>query len=192
MKTLSETKALRDLQKLKTTYQSLVKTNYEHKAQDCQMCPTKGACCLDAHFVNVHITKLEAIAIAKTLALLSEEKQLEIYARAAETVKKYDLKTSGDTFLKTFACPLFEKGIGCLVHSSAKPAPCIQHACYENKADLPPDQLQENVENQIERMNKRTYGNAFTWLALPVWLALVNPFAENFKPKNKLSTDEYR
>ena len=181
MKTLSETKALRELQKLKTAYQSLIKTKYEHKAQDCRTCPTKGACCLDAHFVNVHITKLEAVAIRKTLENLSEEKQREIYARAAKTVEKHDLKTSGDTFLTTFACPLFEKGIGCLVHSSAKPAPCIQHACYENKADLPPDQLQENVENQIERLNKRTYGNAFTWLALPIWLSLVNPFAKNLK-----------
>jgi hypothetical protein len=184
MKTLSETKALQELQNLKTTYQSLIKTKYEHRAQDCLTCPTKGACCLDAHFVNVHITKLEAVAISKTLALLSEERQREIYARAAEAVEKYDLKTSGDTFLKTFACPLFEKGIGCLVHSSAKPAPCIQHACYENKADLPPDQLQERAENQIESLNKRTYGNAFTWFALPLWLGLVNPFARNLKSKD--------
>lgn len=183
MKTLSETKALTELQKLKATYQVLIKTNYEHKAQDCQTCPTKGACCLDAHFVNVHITKLEAVAIRKTLENLSEEKQREIYVRAAETIVEYDLKISGDTFLKTFACPLFEKGTGCLVHSSAKPAPCIQHACYENKVDLPPDELQENAENQIDRLNKRTYGNAFAWLALPVWLGLMNPFAEHLKTK---------
>ena len=192
MKTLSRTKALKELQKLKAAYQSFVKINYEHKAQDCQTCPTKGACCLDAHFVNVHITKLEAVAIRQTLETLSEEKQREIYERAAETVKKYDLKTSGDTFARTFACPLFEKGVGCLAHFSAKPAPCIQHACYENKADLPPDQLQENVENQIERLNKRTYGNTFAWLALPVWLDLINPFAGNLKTKEKLSTDKHR
>jgi hypothetical protein len=192
MKTLSETKALQELRKLKTSYQNLIKTNYEHKAQDCLTCPTKGACCLDAHFVNVHITKLEAVAVRKTLENLSEEKQREVYERATETVERYDLKTSGDTFQKTFACPLFEKGIGCLVHSSAKPAPCIQHACYENKADLPPDKLQEDTENQIERLNRRTYGNAFSWLALPVWLGLVNPFAQNPKTIEKLTADTRR
>jgi len=185
MKTLSRTKALKELQKLKAAYQSFIKANYEHKAEDCQTCPTKGACCLDAHFVNVHITKLEAVAVAETLALMSEEKQREIYKRAAETVEKYNLETSGDTFLKTFACPLFEKGIGCLVHSTAKPAACIQHACYENKVDLPPDQLQENIENQVERLNRRTYGNIPVWLALPVWLESVNPFAEKLETKEE-------
>ncbi len=183
MKTLSETKALKELHKLKTTYQSFIKTDYEHKARDCQTCSTKGACCLDAHFVNVHITKLEAFAIRKTLENLSREKQREVYERAAETIEKYDLKTFGDTFAQTFACPLFEKGVGCLVHFEGKPAPCISHACYENKEDLPPDELQHEVEDKIERLNKRTYGNAFSWLALPVWLGLVNPFAENLKSK---------
>jgi hypothetical protein len=186
---LSETKALAELQKLKETYRNLMKTGYEHKAQDCVTCPTKGACCLDAHFVNVHISKLEAVAIKKTIEQLTEEKQREIYKRSAESVKKYDLKISEDSFRQTFACPLFEKGIGCLVHSSAKPAPCIQHACYENKADLPPDRLQENVENQIDRLNKRTYGNAFNWLALPVWLGLMNPFADNLEIKENSAAD---
>ncbi len=171
---LTETKALSELHKLKADYQKFIKSNYEHKAEDCLTCPTKGACCLDAHFVNVHITKLEAAAIRKTLGKLSAEKQAEIYSRAAETVEKYGLKTAGDTFQKTFACPLFEKGIGCLVHSEGKPAPCISHACYENKKDLPPNELQEKIETQIERLNKRTYGNAFSWLPLPVWLGLVN------------------
>jgi len=173
MKTLSRTKALKELQKLKAAYQSFVKTNYEHKADDCRTCPTKGVCCLDAHFVNVHITKLEAVAIRETLAQLNEEKQREIYERAAQTVKKYNLKTSGDTFAQTFACPLFEKGIGCLIHSTAKPAPCIQHACYKNKEDLPPEKLQQQTEDKIERLNKRTYGNTYAWLPLPVWLDIV-------------------
>ena len=176
MKTLSETKALKELQNLKIKYQNFIKTGYERKAQDCQTCPTKGACCLDAHFVNVHISKLEAVAIRKTLENLSREKQFEIYERAAETVEKYGLKSSGDTFSQTFACPLFEKGFGCLAHSEAKPAPCIQHACYENEADLPPERLQHEIEAKIERLNKRTYGNA-VWLALPVWLKFLNPFA---------------
>ena len=176
MKTLTEIRALRELEKLKNDYQNLIKTNYEHRAQNCQTCPVQGACCLDAHFVNVHITRLEAAAIRKTLGKLSEEKQKEIYQRANETVEKYDLKTSGDTFAQTFACPLFEKGIGCLVHSESKPAPCISHACYETEVDLPPDNLQTEIENQIDRLNKRTYGSRQNYLPLPVWLDLINPF----------------
>jgi len=187
MKMLTETKALNDLHKLKTAFQSHIKTNYEHRAADCMTCPTKGACCLDAHFVNVHITRLEAAAIRKTLGKLDEKKQAEIYRRAEETVKKYDLKTSGDTFQKTFACPLFEKGVGCLVHSEAKPAPCISHACYENEKDLPPENLQEEIENQIERLNKKTYGKDSIWLPLPVRLALVSPVKNKIAQSNKES-----
>ena len=122
---------------------------------------------------------------SKTLEKLNEEKQREIYKRAAETVEKYDLETPGDSFAKTFACPLFEKETGCLVHFEGKPAPCISHACYENQADLPPNELQENVENKIERLNKRTYRNNFSWLPLPVWLSSINPYLE--KSKNKIA-----
>lgn len=176
MKMLSETAALEKLRKLKTTYQSFIKNNFEHRAADCAVCPTKGVCCLDAHFVNVHITRLEAVAIRKILESLSDEKQREIYERAAGTIEKYDLKSEGDTFQKTFACPLFEKGVGCLVHSAGKPAPCISHACYENSEDLPPDFLQEQIENSIEILNKKTYGSGLSLLPLPVWIDSINPF----------------
>lgn len=179
MKKLAETKALAELRKLKSDYQMFVKTNYEHRAADCQTCPIKGACCLDAHFVNVHITKLEAVAIRRTLENLSEAKQREIYRRAQETIEKYDLKSAGDTFQKTFACPLFEKNFGCLIHSTGKPAPCISHACYENAEDLPPERLQENVENKIEKLNEKTYGKPSNWQPLPVWIDLLNPFTKN-------------
>jgi len=171
---LSEKQALAKLQKIKTDYQDLVKTEYEHKAKSCLTCETRGACCLDAHFVNVHITRLEAVAIREALAKLSTEKQKEIYERIESTVEKYELNSSGDTFTQTFACPLFEKGIGCLIHSDGKPAPCIQHACYENKSDLPPDELHEKVETQIERFNKLTYKNDWSWLPLPIWISLLN------------------
>jgi len=181
MKMLTETKALNSLRMLKINYQNLIRANYESKAENCETCPVQGACCLDAHFVNVHITRLEAVAVRDTLGKLDEKKQREIYRRAAETIEKYDLKTDGDTFLKTFACPLFEKGIGCLVHREAKPAPCISHACYKNQADLPPDFLQEQTEKCIENFNKRTYRNSWSWLPLPVWLNLVNPFAREVK-----------
>jgi hypothetical protein len=179
MKTLSEKRALRKLAELKSDYQKFVRENYEHRAKDCLACPTQGACCTDAHFVNVHITRLEAAAIRETLARLSEEKQREIYARAAETIEKYDLKTGGDTFWQTFACPLFEKGIGCLVHREAKPAPCIQHACYERGEDLPPDELQSKAERKIERLNELTYRQKTQWLPLPVWLEKLNPFKQS-------------
>ncbi len=179
MKTLTEKQALEKLKKLKDDYQELIKTTYEPKAKDCLTCETKGACCLDAHFVNVHITRLEAVAIKNALEKLPEKHQREIYERNEKTIKKYNLKSSGETFSQTFACPLFEKEIGCLVHESGKPAPCIQHACYENKEDLPPDELQTNVETRIERLNKRTYGNAWNWLPLPIWLDSINPFIKS-------------
>lgn len=171
MKTLSEKQALAKLNKLKNEYQNLIKINYEPKAKNCLTCETKGACCLDAHFVNVHITRLEAVAIIEVLGKLPEEKQLEIYERNKKTIENYNLKSSGNTFSQTFACPLFEKDAGCLVHRQGKPAPCISHACYENKEDLPPDQLQTEIEKKIERLNQRTYKNAWNWLPLPVWLS---------------------
>ena len=61
MKTLSEKQALIKLRELKNDLRANIKQNYEHRAKDCGTCETKGACCLDAHFVNVHITKLEAV-----------------------------------------------------------------------------------------------------------------------------------
>lgn len=176
MKTLTETQALHELKKLKSEYQNFIRETYEPKAQSCETCPTKGACCLDAHFVNVHISKLEAVAIKKSLSELSETKQREIYQRISQTIEKYDLKSVGDSFAKTFACPLFEKSNGCLVHETGKPAPCISHACYENEADLPPENLQTEIENRVEKLNKRVYGNRWNYFSIPVALDLISPF----------------
>ena len=64
------------------------------------------------------------------------------------------MKTDGDSFEKAFACPLYEKSVGCLVHENGKPVPCISHACYENRADLPPEKFQETIENKIEKLNQ--------------------------------------
>ena len=171
MKTVSEKQALLKLQRLKTDFQHTIRENYEFKAKSCLTCETKGACCQDAHFVNVHITKLEAAAINQELEKLPIEKQTEIHRRIEKTIEKYDLKSSGDTFAQTFACPLFEKQIGCLVHFGGKPAACIQHACYEKQSDLPPDELQTTVETEIERLNEQTYKTFPRWLPLPVFLA---------------------
>lgn len=170
MKTLAETNALEKLKRLKTEYKKRISENFEHRAKNCLTCETKGACCQDEHFVNVHITKLEAVLIGKKLQKFSAEKQNGIYDRIEKTIEKYDLNSAGDTFSKTFACPLFEKETGCLIHE-VKPVPCIQHACYERKEDLPPDELQVETEEKIERLNEQTYKKVAAWLPLPVWIS---------------------
>lgn len=173
MKPLSEKQALLKLQKLKEIFRDEVKQNYEHRAKSCETCETKGACCLDAHFVNVHITRLEAVLIKNKLSKLSPEMQKEISKRINETIKKYNLSSEGDTFTKTFACPLFEKNVGCLIHA-VKPIPCIAHACYERQEDLPPDKLHDKAEEKIEQLNEKTYKQFPRWLPLPVWLDLID------------------
>ncbi len=170
MKPLLVNNALKRLKSLKQHYQKHIRDNFEHKAKDCLTCDVQGICCTDAHFVNVHITRLEAEAIKKTLEKLPSAKQTEIYGRNQQTIEKYDLTAEGDTFSKKYSCPLFEKGIGCLVHKEAKPIPCITHACYESKENMPSDELQVRQEKNVERLNSRTYGNAWNWLPLPIWL----------------------
>lgn len=172
MKTLSEKQALNKLRAVKNDFRTVIRQNYEHRAKDCGTCETAGACCTDAHFVNVHITKLEAILIRAELKRRAPEKQAEIARRIAETIEKYDLSAGGDTFAKTFACPLFEQGVGCLVHA-VKPVPCIAHACYERREDLPPDELQTETEEKIARLTEKTYKKNPRWLPLPVYLDLI-------------------
>src|SRR5258706_5703665 len=109
MRILSKQKALERLQSLKSDFKSQISEDYEHLAKSCLTCETKGACCLDAHFVNVHISRLEAVAIRRALGEMSEHVQTTIHERINETVKKYDLSAEGDTYSQTFACPLFEK-----------------------------------------------------------------------------------
>lgn len=169
MKMLSEKHGLVKLQKLKDDYREAIAAGYEHKAKSCLTCETQGACCLDAHFVNVHVTRLEAVSVRQTLAALPLEKQEDVYRRVEDTIEKYNLHAEGDTFAKTYACPLFEKGTGCLVHTTGKPLPCIQHACYENKGDLPPDELLAEQEVLVEDLNTRVYGRS-SWMPLPLWL----------------------
>lgn len=181
MRKLSESAALARLQREKAAYQSHVVKRYEGAAQDCRNCPTAGECCTDAHFVNVHITRLEAAAIRETLARtprLDDSERRAVYERARKAVERYNLSASGDTFAQTFSCPLFEPKTGCLVHRRAKPAPCIQHACYERWEDMPPAELEWRAERRIERLNEEAYGAAWAWLPLPVWLTLVDPAAD--------------
>ena len=178
MKSLDEPAALALLRRGKAAYQSHVKLNYERAARPCSACPTPGVCCTDAHFVNVHITRLEAVAIRETVARtprLDAEAKRAVFARARAAVARYDLRAAGDTFAQTYSCPLFEPGAGCVVHARAKPAPCVQHACYDDWQDVPPTALQWRAESRVERLNERAYGAAWAWLPLPLWLTLVDP-----------------
>jgi hypothetical protein len=120
--------------------------------------------------VNVHITPLEAAAIRERLDILDNERRASVHRRVDEAIQKYALKGEGDTFAQTFACPLFETGTGCLVHGDAKPLPCITHACYERKEDLPPDELLAEQEAIVDKMNERLYAKPTRWLALPIAL----------------------
>ena len=174
MKTLSEKLALLKLRDLKDDFRRSVRENYEHRAKDCGTCETQGACCTDAHFVNVRITRLEAVLIDGELQKFPAEKQRLIEERIAAAVEEYDLNGEGDTFQQTYACPLFEKGTGCLIHA-VKPVPCIQHACYERAEDLPPDELQIEAETKIEKLDRQTYRKPARWLPLPLFLKTIEP-----------------
>ena len=178
---LPEPEALAHLQRAKAVYQTHIKLNYEHAAAACSTCPVRGTCCTDAHFVNVHITRLEAVAIRETLERtprLTDEAKRAVYRRAREAVSRYGLRAAGETFAQTYACPLYDEALGCLVHRRAKPAPCIQHACYENWEDLPPQSLQSRTEHRIEQLNTAVYGAAWAWLPTPLWLCLVDPYSD--------------
>ncbi|HEY6188363.1 MAG TPA: hypothetical protein VIW80_11820 [Pyrinomonadaceae bacterium] len=184
MNSLEEAEALARLQRVKSSYQTHIKLNYEHAATDCRACPVRGVCCTDAHFVNVHITRLEAVAIRETLRRsprLTLDAERAVYIRAREAVERYGLRASGETFAQTFACPLYDRQAGCLVHSRAKPAPCIQHACYDRWEDLPPVSLETRAEHRIEQLNTAVYGAAWAWLPTPLWLCLVDPASDGLE-----------
>lgn len=175
MKLISETKALEKLQTLKAEFAERVKTDFEHRAKNCSMCETKGACCLDAHFVNVHITRLEAVAIRNAITELPLEKQAEIFGRIEDAIEKYGLSGEGDSFSITYACPLFEQSTGCLVHAKGKPLPCITHACYERREDLPPDALLDKQESKTANLNRLTYTERVRLLPLPIAIKRYSP-----------------
>ena len=132
MKTLSEESGLRILEEFRESFRSAIEKGYEHSAKDCVTCDVQGECCTDAHFVNVRISRLDAVAIEKEIESLDKN----LRARVLKRVSVTRIAESG-----TYSCPLFEKGVGCLVHENAKPLPCINHACYERPEDLPPSSL---------------------------------------------------
>ena len=165
MKTLSETTALKKALEIKAEHRAEVRDRYEPRAKDCLTCETKGACCLDAHFVNVRVSRLEALLIAEELSRLPAERLAKVVTRILESIEMFGLE-DGSTE-RTYACPLFEKEAGCLVHD-VKPIPCVQHACYEKKEDLPPDALMEEAEMKLDDLTKRTYGKSLPSRSIPV------------------------
>jgi hypothetical protein len=161
MKAVSETIALTRLRRIKDRLRADV-VGYESNAKDCARCDTPGLCCLDAHFVNVQISRLEAAAIADVIARLQPIRRAAVNERINETVLALEPGK------KTFACPLYESATGCLVHDDAKPVPCMIHACYQSAGDLPPDDLQDAAELTIDRLNAAVYGRSVPLEPLPI------------------------
>lgn len=168
MKLISETAGIQRLAKIRSDFADEIRNSYEHRAMPCAKCPTPGICCQDAHFVNVRITRLEAAAITRSISELGSEIAASVRDRALAAVKTYSLDRPESNMSGTYACPLFEKGTGCLVHSTAKPLPCISHACYDDPADLPPDELLADREEQIIRLDRQVYGRSDAALPLPL------------------------
>ena len=167
MRPLSRTKALIRLRKLKDEFRQHVSNNYEHRAKSCDICETKGACCLDAHFVNVRISALEAEAIGNVIRSLSPVKRAGFEVRLQEEMQRFNI-AQGDLPATTYACPLFDSAAGCLVHEEAKPLACIAHACYENETDRPPEHLLAEQEFSVEKLNVRVSGRSKPWLPIPI------------------------
>lgn len=162
---LSEKQGLERLEKVRSDFTQKIEENYEHRAKPCSQCSTPGACCLDQHFVNVRVSRLEATAIKQRLEELSDGLRASVIGRAEEAVDRYGLEADPG---KTYACPLYQSGVGCLVHNAAKPLPCIAHACYEKSEDLPPDSLLSENELVIDKINERVYGRSADWLPIPL------------------------
>ncbi len=168
---LTRERALARLREVKQVFAGYINRTFGHKALDCATCQTP--CCADAQFVNVNITRLEAEAMLDTIERSpagGREKLDEVLDRAADCVRRFGLGEEGDTFATTYACPLFEPGKGCLVHWKAKPAPCIQHGCYEDWRDLPETRSLARVERTVEKLNEAVYDEPSEMLTIPVWL----------------------
>lgn len=162
---LSESRGIEKLNRLREEFREAIRDGYESRAKSCSTCETPGACCLDAHFVNVRVSRLEAAAITKALDEINEPVRTRVYERIDESIREFHL--DGDAS-RTYACPLYEPRVGCLVHETAKPLPCIQHACYENKEDLPPDDQLEAAELAVDRLNRKVYGRPLPLMSLPI------------------------
>ena len=169
MKRITESNAIEKLAVIREEFRGSV-AEFEQQAESCLTCTTQGACCLDAHFVNVRLTRLETAAMIRSIDSLVPTLKNAVAERIVTVIKSYKLDEAIDAATATYACPLFEKGIGCLVHTTAKPLPCIAHACYKYEADLPPDELLDSAEIRVGRLDRRTYGEHSQALPIPVAL----------------------
>ena len=86
MKPISQGKALIQLTRMTNSLRQHVAENYEHKAASCLTCSTPGACCLDADFVNVRISRLEAVRIGRAIEELPSEFRQRVRNRIADTI----------------------------------------------------------------------------------------------------------
>lgn len=160
MRLISESSAIEKLHNIREDFRQGIAERFEHRARPCSSCETPGACCLDEHFVNVRISRLESVAIRQAVAGLDDELRSAIDERLSKIEPEAEF----------YACPLFQKGLGCLVHETAKPLPCIAHACYERKEDLPPDELLAEREIEIDALNRQVYGRSTS--VMPIHAAL--------------------
>lgn len=174
-RTFTKEEALARLKRFKDGFAAYIASRFAWKAKDCGTCP--APCCGDAEFVNVNITRLEGEAILRTLAAsprITPEHREEIVDRARRAVRDYGLDDAEDTFSRTYACPLFEPKRGCIVHYKAKPAPCVQHGCYDDWRDLPDELELRRVERRVARLNRDVYGDderAWGFRTIPAWIA---------------------
>ena len=169
MKTRSEKEGLNAVESLRNDFREIIESTYESKAKDCLTCEVQGICCTDEHFVNVQITRLDAEAIGESLLKMSSNTYEKVISR-----NKTALRSLQNNPEATYSCPLFEPNIGCLVHETAKPFACINHACYESPDDLPPDELLETVESKLNKLNDRVYRSNWSWLPIPLWIERLN------------------
>lgn len=167
MKVIPEKKALEKTLEIKASHRRVIAEEFEVRAKDCATCETKGACCLDAHFVNVRVSRLEAVLMAEELGKLPPIELERVKARVDESIERFALIEEGGPAEKTYACPLFEPAVGCLVHE-VKPVPCVQHACYEKESDLPPEHLRDEAEIEIDGISRRTYGKSLPLKSIPL------------------------
>ena len=148
MKLLSESIGVARLANIREDFRDEIAVKFEHRAKACSSCETPGACCLDEHFVNVRVSRLEAAAIRNAVSELDSGVRATVFTRLERIEPEAEF----------YACPLYQPGVGCLIHKTAKPLQCIAHACYERKEDLPPDELLSAREIEIDDLNRRVYG----------------------------------
>lgn len=166
MKLRSRTNGLIALTRVRNELRSAV-AGFEEKAASCETCTTRGECCRDEHFVNVRVTAIEAQAIRSAIAELPTMLRDKVYARAELAANALSAAANSGDDRQTYSCPLYDAELQCLVHTTAKPAACIVHACYENADDLPPDELLETAERAAIEISRSVYGKDIDAVAIP-------------------------